>query len=406
MILDFMNKNIRKLSEISSKEKRKIIGLMSGTSLDGLDIALCNFQDSGINTKVEVERFTTLEYSDLTKKRIRSIFSKKEVALQDVCVYNSWLGNFMGKMVLQALKDWNIKPETIDCIASHGQTIYHAPKSIHGDDSLPNSTLQLGDSDHIARTTGIITIGDFRQKHTAAGGEGAPLAAYGDFMLFNKKEEQRILLNIGGIGNFTFLDGSGRSDRILLTDTGPGNTLIDAVVREYDQSKTYDKDGKLASKGTVNEGLLRKLMEHPFYKLLLPKSTGPEIFNLSYVKESISSAAIDRDIRIEDLIATLTMLTVHSISKAIKEIPGLAEPCNIFISGGGAKNKTIFKWLQESLPEHNIIYFDTLGVRSDAKEAVLFALLANETLAGEGIPFNNAAGKVENLTLGKISFPQ
>jgi anhydro-N-acetylmuramic acid kinase len=400
-----MNKNIRKLSEISSKETKKIIGLMSGTSLDGLDIALCDFQDSGINTKVKVENFTTLEYSNLTKKRIRSIFSKKKVALQDVCIYNSWLGNLMGKMVLQALQGWNIKPDTIDCIASHGQTIYHAPKSIHGDKSLPNSTLQLGDSDHIARTTGIITIGDFRQKHTAAGGEGAPLAAYGDFMIFNKKGEQRILLNIGGIGNFTFLDGSSRADQILSTDTGPGNTLIDAVVREYDHNKTFDKDGKLAAKGTVNQRLLAKLMEHPFYKLSLPKSTGPEVFNLNYVKESLSSVADKTDIKKDDLIATLTMLTVHSISKTIKDIPGLAEHCNIFISGGGAKNKTLIKWLQKILPKHNIHNFDSLGVHSDAKEAVLFALLANETLTGDGIPFKNKDGKVENLTLGKISFP-
>jgi len=399
-----MNRNIKLLAGISEKEPRIIVGLMSGTSLDGLDIALCEFRGSGTETEVKVLNFETLAYDKITKQRIRSIFSKEEVKLQDVCVFNSWLGELMGEMVLQALSEWNINSEDVDCIASHGQTIYHAPISVHGDANMPNSTLQIADSDHIARKTGIITIADFRQKHTAAGGEGAPLAAYGDFMLFDHKDEQRVLLNIGGIGNFTYLDGSGQPENVFTTDTGPGNTLIDALIRKHYEDKYYDEDGKMASHGKVNDDLLCTMLNDSFFKLPLPKSTGPEVFNLDFVDKYLSKTN-NRDIEIQDLIATLTMLTVKSISNVVREVALNDQKFTLYVSGGGAQNKTMMKWLQESLDGTDVKDFESLGILPDAKEAVLFALLANETLAGEGIPFKNRNGDIENLSLGKISFP-
>lgn len=399
-----MSKNIQKLFDISKKKTRSIIGLMSGTSIDGLDIALCHFKGSGIRTEVEVSHFLTLDYTDEIKTRIRNIFSKEEIKLQELCIYHSWLGDVMGKMVMNALKEWNIEPVSIDCIASHGQTIYHAPHSIHGDSLLPNATLQIGDADHIARKTGIVTISDFRQKHTAAGGEGAPLSAYGDYMLFNKEGEQRIFLNIGGIGNFTYLDGLGRPENLLSTDTGPGNTLIDAVIRKYYDNKSFDNEGRMAASGKINEHLLEELMSHKFFKFQLPKTTGPEIFNLEYVDRCLQNIRCE-NIQKEDLIATLTLFTVKSISKTIDSVINRNRPFKIYVSGGGLRNSTMIRWLKDELDGGQIISSESLGIHPDAKEAVLFALFANETLTGKGIPFKKQNGEIEYLTLGKISFP-
>ena len=194
-----MNPNIHQLYQIAQKPSRHIIGLMSGTSLDGLDIALCKIQGNGLETSVSLLEFQTIEYDDQMRQYIQSVFAKKQVSLEQLTLLNGWIGQQHGQMVLQCLEQWKIKPETIDLIAGHGQTIYHAPKFIHPHDEFSNATLQIGDGDHLARESGIITICDFRQKHIAAGGEGAPLAVYGDYLVFSNKDENRVLLNLGGL---------------------------------------------------------------------------------------------------------------------------------------------------------------------------------------------------------------
>ena len=215
-----MNRNITALSAIAQKSKRQIIGLMSGTSVDGLDVALCSFTGEGSQTGIALEQFLTLPYTPSYREKIASVFSKKNADLETLCLLNSWMAEQHAGYILECLAKWNISPGEIDLIASHGQTIYHAPKSLHGKNGFGNATLQIGDGDHLAVRTGIITLSDFRQKHIAAGGEGAPLAAYGDFLIFSKEGENRIMLNIGGIANFTFLPGDHNADRVFCTDTG------------------------------------------------------------------------------------------------------------------------------------------------------------------------------------------
>lgn len=222
-----MNKNISALYQIAQKETRKIIGLMSGTSLDGLDIALCEISGSGENTAVKLIQFETIDYSEEIKIEIRKVFAKKEIDFQHLVVLNEWIGLLHAEMINTSLKKWNITSDSVHLIASHGQTVLHAPKFLHQLEKFPNATLQIGDGDHIAVKTGIITLSDFRQKHIAAGGEGAPLAVYGDYFLFGKKGENRIMLNMGGIANFTFLPASLNANETFVTDTGTGNTLID-----------------------------------------------------------------------------------------------------------------------------------------------------------------------------------
>ena len=247
-----MNKNIKALYKIAQKETRKIIGLMSGTSLDGLDIALCEISGSGENTTVTVSQFETVDYSEDIKIEIRKVFAKKNIDFQHLVVLNEWIGILHADMISNCLQKWNIPSQEVDLIASHGQTVLHAPKFLHQLEKFPNATLQIGDGDHIAVKTGIITLSDFRQKHIAAGGEGAPLAVYGDYFLFGKRGENRIMLNMGGIANFTFLPASLNPEETFVTDTGTGNTLIDLFVKQYYPEKSYDKDAEIAQQGTVN----------------------------------------------------------------------------------------------------------------------------------------------------------
>jgi anhydro-N-acetylmuramic acid kinase len=393
-----MNDNIRKLYKISSKKSRVIIGLMSGTSLDGLDIALCNISGSGTKTKAVIKKFITVPYNDETRKRILTVFARPNIEFKLLSELNAWLAIAHGNMILSVLAKWKVKTSAVDIIASHGQTVFHAPMAITPGVSV-NSTLQIGDGDHIAVTTGIITLSDFRQKHIAAGGEGAPLAVYGDYLLFSKRNEDRIMLNIGGIGNFTYLPGSLKRDKVFVTDTGPGNTMIDQAMRSF-FSKQFDRDAEVALSGNVNDRLLRELKEDAFFDLPFPKTTGPEQFNLDYLKKALKGQSIAS----EDIIATLTRFSAETIALAIK-VATKNKSQKIYLSGGGAHNPLMTRWISELLPNCRFSTTSDLGVDGDAKEAVLFAVLANEALAGGNISFGNRT-KVPSVSMGKVSFPK
>ena len=399
-----MKQQVEKLYRISHKKSRRIIGLMSGTSLDGLDIALCNISGNGTETSLVTEKFTTIPYTDSFKENIRKIFAKREIDFQNLCLLNPYIGIEQGKMIAQCLSDWHIESSEIDLIASHGQTVFHAPKKQHMVAGFPNATLQIGDADHIAMITGIITISDFRQKHIAAGGEGAPLAVYGDYYLFSKKDENRILLNMGGIANFTLLSGDFNPASIFTTDTGPGNTLIDAYVRRYFHM-AYDQNGEIAAKGTVSQPLLAQLKKSSFFDASFPKTTGPEVFNFEYVEQALQKSGITSISR-NDMIATLTQLSADTISDAILKTVDPSQKYILYTSGGGAHNPVLIAAIQAKLANFPIKSLEELGVAGDAKEAVLFAVLANETVAGsDDSSFGQLAG-VPNVSMGKVSFPK
>ena len=393
-----LNSNLQKLVSIVQKEEKLCIGLMSGTSLDGLDIALCRFTGNGLHTKFSLVNFTTAPYADAFKKEVQQIFAKKEANLEKVCLLNAYIGSFHGDLILQALTEWKISPAEIDFIASHGQTIYHAPKRLHQLKDYPNATLQIGDGDHLAVKTGILTISDFRQKHIAAGGEGAPLALYGDVLLGSKPGENRILLNIGGIANLTWLPANGNYADVLCTDIGPGNTLIDAACRKY-YNLPYDEDSKIALSGTINEALLTALLAHPFFTEQAPKTTGPELFGMAYVDEAILKSGT-YSIPSQDLVCTLSEFTTQSIIRFIRQ-NFKADKIHIFTSGGGARNPYIVRQLEKEMPNITIKDTGDLGINPDAKEAILFALLGNEALCGEPI----AIGNNPAVLMGKFSFP-
>ncbi|MEY4038421.1 MAG: hypothetical protein RIR67_731 [Bacteroidota bacterium] len=401
-----MNNNIESLYKIAQKPTRTIIGLMSGTSLDGLDVALCEISGSEKETRVSLKQFKTIPYSDEIKAEIRKVFAKKTIDFQHLVVLNEWIGILHANLVLDCLQEWNIAPAEVDLIASHGQTVMHAPKILHQQSQFPNATLQIGDGDHIAVRTGIITISDFRQKHVAAGGEGAPLAVYGDYYLFGSPEENRIMLNLGGIANFTFLPKNQNPEQVFVTDTGTSNTLIDAYVKLNFPDLNYDKDAQIAKKGKVNQNVLKALKNNPFFEGSFPKTTGPELFNLEYI-ENAKRQSQTENLSIEDTLATLTRFSAETAAEgivhAINQSGESASNCTVYVSGGGMHNPLLMDFLKELVPCH-FKNTNDLGITGDAKEAVLFAVLANETVAGGKTNFGSSKG-IPSIRMGKISFP-
>lgn len=395
-----MNSNIQKLYDIAKKPQRLILGLMSGTSLDGLDIALCSMEGSGNETKLELLKFETVSYNEDFKNQVRTVFSKREIDLEKLCLLNPWIALQHATMINACLQNWDISKKEIDLIASHGQTIYHAPQHLHQKPKFGNATLQIGDGDHLAVATGIITFSDFRQKNIAAGGEGAPLAVYGDYILFGKKGEDRILLNIGGIANFTFLPGN--EENILCTDVGPGNTMMDAFMHQF-AGKSYDEGAEMARSGIVSDELLFALKENDFFKQGFPKTTGPELFNLEYLQQA-KQRSETQQLSAEDTMATLNRFSADTIISAIKDCIKDKAGVKIFGSGGGVHNPLLMEHLEQQLPGCIFVNIESIGINPDAKEAILFAVLANEAVCGNTGSEKAMAG-IPSVTMGKISFP-
>lgn len=399
-----MNKNLEKLWQSGRKPHRLILGLMSGTSFDGLDLALCRISGSGRDTLVELLHFDTVSYAPAFKEELKSIFSRRDADLEKVCLLNNHVAIEHARIINTTLAAWGVKNDTVDLVASHGQTIYHAPAFLHGRKDYGNATLQIGDGDHIAVHTGIITISDFRQKHVAAGGEGAPLAVYGDYLVFSKKGENRIMLNIGGIANFTYLSGDLDAAKVFSTDVGPGNTMMDALIQSTYPGEYFDKDAAVARKGKVNEPLLSALKQDPFFSNPFPKTIGPELFNIQYLKKAMMQAGME-ELAVEDQLSTLNQFSADMIVEAITRTVNLEEPFTVYVSGGGMHNPLLMDRIKEQLKEIPFRSTQALEINPDAKEAVLFALLANETVAGGAVRLGENRKGIPNVSMGKISFP-
>ena len=389
-----MNPYLARLFALAQQPSRRIIGLMSGTSLDGLDVALCRCEGHGNGMRTTLEHFATLPYASEFRQRLRAI-SQPTVSLQDVTILNAEVARQHAEMVLVCLQSWQVAAAEVDLIASHGQTIWHAPRHQHQQVDFPHhATLQIGDGDHLAALTGIITVADFRQKHVAHGFEGAPLAGYADELLFSSPTENRLLLNLGGIANFTYLPAQ-PAGQPLTTDTGPGNTLLDAVTRQHFPGREYDENGTIAASGTVHEALLRELLSHSFFTAPLPKTTGPELFGPNFLAEAQLKAGTT-SLPPADVLATLVELTATGVAIAANQRLAPVEKANVacYVSGGGSHNGALLQALQRHLPTARFAPIDALGIPADAKEAVLFAVLANETVAGS-----------PDISLGKICLP-
>jgi anhydro-N-acetylmuramic acid kinase len=401
-----MNANIARLAAIAAQPARRIVGLMSGTSLDGLDVALCYLTGHGAGTKLTLECFATVPYDADTRQRIREVFAREQVSLEYLTLLNAWLGRLHASLVNDCLQAWGVPPASVDLVASHGQTVYHAPHHQHRRPGFEHhATLQLGDGDHVAVGTGIITVSDFRQKHVAAGGEGAPLATYGDYLLLSSPTEPRLLLNLGGIANFTYLPPAGPdATAAFSTDTGPGNTLLDALVRQHRPPLQYDEGGRLALAGRPHPALLAALQAHPFFAAPLPKTTGPELFGAAYLAAAQAVTGTE-DLSLEDVLATLIELSGWGVARAVALAFGDTPPPPVYLSGGGAHNPALVAALRRHLPGAAFATTAALGVPPDAKEAILFAVLANEAVAGQPVAIGSGRQRVPAVSMGKVSWP-
>ena len=389
-----MNQSIKKLYQIAENEERIILGLMSGTSADGLDISLSRIKSSGMKTEVKVLEFQSIKYSDRFKKEVqRRLFDANlpvslALKLQEK-IQSEWV-----RIIQDQFARWGYQNNEIDLIASHGQTLFHSPSTI----DEATTTLQIVDGDYLASKLGIITISDFRQKHITAGLEGAPLAPMAEQLLFASIKKPIVLLNLGGIANFTILSESSEPEIPFSTDAGPANTLIDAAVRHYFEDEPFDRSGEIAGSGQVNSKLFEALKNHPFFRNETPKSTGPEEFNMDWVLAEVTESGFSGTPA--DLIATLTIFSAWGIASEIRKEIGI-KAFDIYVSGGGWHNHTLMFHLKKELPKCRFYSSEKLDMDPDAKEAVLFSILANETVSGNGWKLPDGS----RITLGKISLP-
>jgi anhydro-N-acetylmuramic acid kinase len=377
----------------------RVIGLMSGTSLDGVDAALVEFEgESELDVRWAVRAYVTVPFEREQRAQIHDALVAGSAA--SLCWLHAQLGEWFAAAALAVCEKAGVRPEEVDLIGSHGQTVWHQPPA----DGRRGATLQLGDPATIAERTGIAVVSDFRSRDVAAGGEGAPLVPFADRLLFSAPGRRRVLQNVGGMANVTWLPPRGDPSPLLAFDTGPGNALIDAAVELATGGReTFDRDGRWAARGRVDEGLLAELLAHPFFEREPPKSTGREVFGRPFVEALVQRVRPEGEEEWADLIATLTALTAQSIVRAYRRwvLPRGAD--EVFVSGGGARNPVLFGMLAKELAPLPVYPGERLGVDPDAKEAVAFAALAWAHV--RGIPGNvpEATGAAGARILGSYT---
>ena len=458
---------LNELLRLQHKNPKKVIGLMSGTSADGVDACLVEISGNGIHTKINILGFETYPYDETTRSSILEACNPETGTVDKVCQLNFHLGKLFANAAISIANKAHIPIKDIDLIGSHGQTIYHIPNpetiskskvrsnnyvTVHPHLNLPHrstelttksrggiqgnneyspplvggvrgggellhnfkgetwdlphirSTLQIGEPSVIAQETGVTTVADFRQRDIAAGGQGAPLVPYVDFILFRDKERGRALQNIGGIANVTILPKNCSINDVIAFDTGPGNMIIDRITELVtNTTQHFDEGGKLAERGKIHDSLLATLLTHPYLSKPPPKTTGREEFGISFA-DNLYKDAIHSGIKDLDILATVTAFTAHTIADSYKQwILSKHYLSEVILSGGGSHNSTLIKFLRQYLkPTIQVHTIDKYGISPNTKEALAFAILANETISGNPNNVPSATGAREAIIMGKI----
>lgn len=388
-----------KLSGLINKKEKLVIGLLSGTSMDGIDTVIVKIKGYGMSSKISVLEFKTYPYPVSVKNAIHKNSRINTAGIEDICRLNVLLGKLFADAVLKICRKGSIKPERIDVIGSHGQTIHHLPDNKKYLTYILKSTLQIGDPSVIANLTGITTVGDFRIADCAVGGDGAPLVPYLDYVLFRSKTKNRALLNIGGISNITVIPKDCLKDDVIAFDTGPGNMLIDSLMIKF-YNKPFDKYGKTAGSGRIDDKLLSYLKKDIYYRKTPPKSTGREHYGEIFINKILG---LSKRLKKEDILATVTFFTAFSIFyNYVKYIKPHVTLDEMLVSGGGYKNRLLMDLLKLFFYDVDIKPVKHNGIDIDNKEAVLFALLANECISGISANTPNATGSKKDVILGKI----
>jgi len=386
---------IEKLLALAQKEERIVAGIMSGTSVDGIDAVLLKISGSYTDTKITEIAFNNYPFPEGISERIFKLFDTGKAS--ELCHMNFLLGELFANAVMDLAKKAGV--EKIDLVGSHGQTIYHIPEPIDKDYRL-RSTLQIGEGAVIAHKTGAVTVTDFRVADVAAGGIGAPLVPYVDFLLYAEPEQTVALQNIGGIGNITVIPKGAQSNDVVAFDTGPGNMIIDFLVKKT-TGRNYDSDGAIAAKGEANAKILKHLMTDEYIQKAPPKATGREYYGDAF-SEKLYNLCKNAGLSDCDIIATATAFSAESILYSINNfVPH--DISKLIVGGGGAYNPTLIGEIKKRLSKLEVITQEEAGKNSDAKEAIAFAILANETIVGNASNMPQVTGASCKKILGKIS---
>jgi anhydro-N-acetylmuramic acid kinase len=386
-----------RIREIAARDKMRVAGLMSGTSVDGVDAAIVDITKQ----KVHLLAFDVFPYPPALRREVLRLCRPESARLDNICHYNFVLGEVFADAIIKLCRKSGIPLSSIDLVGSHGQTIYHNPRGKRYSRTTIRSTLQIGEPSVIAHGTGITTVADFRPRDIAAGGEGAPLVPYADYFLFGHNRLSRAVQNIGGIANVTFLPRGCKQDDIIAFDTGSGNMIIDSIIRLIStERQRFDPAGKMAAQGTVDKSLLNEMLRHPFLRRHPPKSTGREEFGSAFA-DRIYQKAAQKCLSDNDILATVTAFTAKSIARAYHQfLPTM--PDEVILCGGGSHNNTLVEMLRSELPNAKMLATEDFGISVDAKEAVSFAILAWATIKGLTNNVPGATGAGQPVVLGKI----
>jgi anhydro-N-acetylmuramic acid kinase len=388
-----------------SEKPMLVLGMMSGTSADGIDVALARISGAPPKLKAKLLGNTPVKLPAALRMEILRVAEQQPITAGALSQLNFRLGELLASAVLTACRHFGMSPSKIDLLGSHGQTIFHQGRPIPHFGSPTASTLQIGEPSVIAALTGITTVGDFRPADIALGGQGAPLVPYADYLLYRHEKLGRISLNLGGIANVTVLPRAAKPQQVLAFDTGPANMLIDALVSHFTRGRQrFDKNARLALQGRSFPALLDAFMTDPYLKLAPPKSTGREHYGHVYVEKILALGRRHRA-KPKDLIRAATIFTALSVVDALNRfVLPKTKIQQLIVSGGGTHNPLILAQLSAALPGIEVLPSSRLGVPEDAKEAFAFALLAYETFHQRPSNLPSATGARGPAILGKISY--
>ncbi|MBR0463272.1 MAG: anhydro-N-acetylmuramic acid kinase [Clostridia bacterium] len=390
-----------RIERLLPKKTLRVIGLMSGTSADGIDAALTEITGYGLNTCLKMLAFVTLPYPEEIRRLILSLATGGEGGSRKLCLFNALMGELSLRACLAVCEVASVRPEEIDLVGSHGQTLYHQPTAVEFAGYQVRGTLQLGEASVIAEGLGCPVVSDFRVRDVAAGGQGAPLVPYTEYLLYRQKDRTVALQNIGGIGNLTLLPRNGGPDQTLAFDTGPGNMVIDQIVERMTGGlRHYDEGGQMAARGRVDQGLLGLMLGDPWLSLPPPKSTGREAYGAAYVDE-IMRKGRETGLADIDILATATRFTAECVALAIERFCPV-RPDVLILGGGGARNRTLVCHIRDAVSAP-VFRNEDLGYNSDAKEAIAFAILANECVHDSCNNLPSATGARHPVVMGKIT---
>jgi anhydro-N-acetylmuramic acid kinase len=368
---------------------------MSGTSLDGIDVAIVDIVSERGRLKITQVAFRSTAYPKLVREALLSV-SNTMTHTATIARLNFLLGELYASAIQETCRRTRVPLDSVELVGMHGQTIFHEAEPVEYLGAMVKSTLQIGEAAVVAERTGIATISNFRERDMAAGGKGAPLVPYVDYLLFRDRRIGRVALNVGGIANISVIPANAQRDEIIAFDTGPGNMVIDALVSHQTEGREhYDRDGRVARSGDINPRLLESMLSDPYFSLDPPKACGREQYGREFV-----SGLIAIGLPLPDLIATATEMTAQSIALAIEARQNGGE---VIASGGGVHNRTLMRRLGELLPGLRVVTSAEFGIDPDAKEAIAFAILAHELVRKRPANLPSATGARRAVLLGKIS---